>query len=127
MNNMEKWVAYSLFAPIIVDPRWTDLPEELVKKATLHRMAKVASGDFSEKATDYEAMVYLHTVSLAQPLGETMRSIYFWLFRKFYPAQADTIGLPNPNLTEIEHRELEKLKEWIFRMQMKAIKQRVKA
>jgi len=57
---------------------------------------------FSNTATDYEAMVYLHTASLATPFSESWYNIYMYLLSKYYPQQAKRIGVYREKLTEVE-------------------------
>jgi len=72
---------------------------------------------FSETATDYEAMVYLHTASLAVPFSQEWYNIYTFLFSKYHPEQAKVIGVYREQLTELEQHELTKLKKWIYQQQ----------
>jgi hypothetical protein len=74
----------------------------------------------SETATDYEAMVYLHTASLATPLSREMTNVYSYLFSKYHTGQAKKIDVYMDKITETEERELSRLKKWIFQKQMKS-------
>ena len=60
---------------------------------------------FPNTAIDYEAMVYLHTASLALPFSEDWYNIYTYLFSKYYPEQAKKTEVYREKLTEVERRE----------------------
>ena len=114
VDELEKCIR-RMFAPIVVFKGFEDLvTEEMRTRITLERLAD----PFSNTATDYEAMVYLHTASLATPFSENWYNIYTYLFSKYYPEQAKRIGVYREKLTEVEKRKLEELKKWIYRQQM---------
>ena len=94
--------------------------EDMKFKVKIHRLKALKENrELKDKATDYEAMVYLSTATLCQPLSRRWSNIYFHLFGKFYPDRAKEIGV-NPNsLDPLEERELSHLKEWIFKQQRK--------
>jgi len=113
-DELEKCIR-RMFAPIVVFKGFEDLvTEEMKARITLERL----SNPFSNTATDYEAMVYLHTASLAVPFSEEWRNIYMYLFSKYYPKHAERIGVYKDELTELEKRKLEDLKKWIYKQQM---------
>ena len=72
----------------------------------------------SNTATDYEAMVYLHTASLAVSFSDDWYNVYTYLFSKYHPEKAERIGVYREKLTEAERRKLEDLKKWIYRQQV---------
>lgn len=90
------------------------MTEEMKSRIQMERLAT----PLSETATDYEAMVYLHTASLAVPISQEWYHIYSFLFSKYHPEQAKKIGVYKDQITELEQRELRRLKEWIYRQQM---------
>ena len=93
--------------------------EDMKFKIKIHRLKALKENkELKDEATDYEAMVYLSSASLCQPLSQMWLNIYFHLFSKYYPEQAKEIGI-NHNLNTQEERELNRLKEWIFRQQRK--------
>ena len=105
------------FAPIIAHKGWEDMVTEDMKlKAQIERLANPSK----DLATDYEAMIYLHTASLATPLGD-LESVYSYLFSKYYPNQAREIGVYKDKINDREERELTKLKKWIYGKQNKNI------
>jgi hypothetical protein len=105
-----------LFAPIIAYPGWEDaVTDDMQFRIQMERFATPPS----ETATDYEAMVYLHTASLGTPLSREMTNVYSYLFSKYHTEQAKGIGVYMDKITETEERELSRLKKWIFEKQMK--------
>lgn len=115
-----KRLAKALTSPIIAFRGGEGyVTEEMKFKVRVHRLkALTESRELKDEATDYEAMVYVSTASLCQPLSRMWFNIYSYLFSKFYPEQAKEIGF-NLTLTTQEERELKRLKEWIFRQQKK--------
>lgn len=102
------------FAPIIAHRGWEDMvTEEMKNRVQVERLANPLIGT----ATDYEAMVYLHTASLASPLPREMSNVYFFLFSKYHEKQAKEIGVYTEKIAETEQRELSRLKDWIYKEQ----------
>lgn len=100
------------FAPIIAHQGWEDVVTEKMKtKIQIERLRDPSA----ETATDYEAMVYLHTASLATPLSQRWYNIYSFLFSEYHPKQAKEIGVYKKQVTEFEKRELSHLKKWIYK------------
>jgi len=103
-----------MFAPIVVYKGCEDVVTEKMKNCIqIERLLTTAE----ETATDYEAMIYLHTASLAVPFSEEWYHIYSFLFSKYHPDQAKGIGVYREEITELEQRELSRLKNWIYRQQ----------
>ncbi len=101
-----------LFSPIVAYSGWEDaVTDEMKNNILTERLANA----YSETATDLEAMVYLHTASLATPLGHEIVNVYSYLFSKYYPEQAKGIGNYTDKLDENEQKELTKLKDWIYK------------
>jgi len=67
-NIFEGAFKYSLFAPLIVDERYMDVPEHLVLKAKGIRVMNSLRRVQEEMATEFDALIYLHIVSLRIPL-----------------------------------------------------------
>lgn len=100
-----------LFAPVVAYKGWEDaVTDEMKNNILTERLANASS----ETATDLEAMVYLHTASLATPLGSELTNVYSFLFSKYYPEPAKEIGIYAEKIAENEQRELTKLKKWIY-------------
>ena len=114
VDELEKCIR-RMFAPIVVFRGFEDLvTEEMKTKITIKRLAD----PLSDTATDYEAMIYLHTASLAVPFSKDWYNIYTYLFSKHYPEQAKRIGVHRDKLTELEKKKLEDLKKRIYKQQM---------
>jgi hypothetical protein len=116
VDKFEKGVK-RIFAPIIAYTGWEDVvTDEMKNRIQIERMAN----PLGETATDYEAIVYLHTASLATPMSTEMTNIYSYLFSKYHGEQAKRIGVYLDKVTETEEHELMRLKKWIFEKQTKS-------
>jgi hypothetical protein len=105
-----------MFAPIVVFQGMEDMVTyDMKTRIEIERLSTPAV----ETATDYEAMIYLHTASLAIPFSERWYRIYSHLFSKYHPEQAKTIGVYSEQINEQEQRELSRLKKWIYHQQLK--------
>lgn len=116
-----EYLVFKLKAPIIVDKRWCEIPQQMKDRVRLERLAKIVDDEMS---TDYEAMVFLHTASLAQPFNQTWFNIYTYLFNQFH---GDIVPKPNigaTELNEMEKAELVNLKSWIYKQQLKEWKRK---
>lgn len=121
-----KPVVHAILAPIVINPLGLEnIEPEWSRKVKVERLAKIVRNDLEEAATDYEAMLYLHSQSFVAPLPETWLHVYFWLFWQFYPDQAKTF-LEKVELHHLEEEELNRLKRWIYRKQKEALRQRRK-
>lgn len=122
-----KAIEYALFAPLV---GWQDLlkDEELQFQAKLHRLANSLKIIQEEKATEYEALLYLHTTSLTAPLKEEWVRIYKYLFKKFYPNKLpENIAKDFPDeLNEYERRLLDDLRRRIFKVQIQHLNEKKK-
>jgi len=121
---------YALFAPFVGTPEWKDLlkDEELQFQAKLHRLANSLKIIQEEKATEFEALLYLHTASLTAPLKEEWVRIYKYLFKKFYPNKLpENIAKDFPDkLNEYERRLLDDLRRRIFKVQIQHLNENKK-
>lgn len=86
-----------------------------------------------DTASDLEAIAYLQTASLAGPPSPQYCRIYFYLMRKYMQSKGwkkfqGSMAFLNKHktLSEVDQRELNRLKEWIFRTQKKDSVQRRK-
>ncbi|MCW4002651.1 MAG: hypothetical protein NWE95_01890 [Candidatus Bathyarchaeota archaeon] len=105
-----------IFAPIVVFQGMEDMVTDYMKtKIEIERL----STPLAETATDYEAMIYLHTASLSVPFSERWYHIYSYLFSKYHPEQAKTIGVYSEQISEQEQHALSRLKKWIYRQQLR--------
>lgn len=120
-----KALAYGLFAPTVVDKRWMQIPEYLNNLAKCHRILNSLQCVNDKIATEFDALVFLYTASLCVPFNTTWFNIYIYLFRKFFPQHAKVIDLPEvESLDPYEVAKLTDLRRWIFKQQMKNLKQR---
>lgn len=108
-------VTRPVFFLIVVFTGYEDLVIEKMK-TRIHLERLLNSED---SATDYEAMVYLHTASLAMPLSREWYNIYTFLFSNYHSKQAKAIGVHREQITELEQREFTRLKKWIYRQIVK--------
>jgi len=124
----EKALLYVKNAPLIGHPGWMHLlkNEHFFKTAMEHRIKEALNIVKEEAATEYEALLYLHTASLAAPLSTEWSRIFFYLFDKFYGHIAPEKMLEG-KLTDTEKQSLLDLRKWIFKNQMKAISDKLKA
>lgn len=119
-------MAHAVLAPVVANPLSMDTVEnQHVQKARVYRLAKLAKGDFEEIATDFEAMIYLMTQSMAAPFTDRWYRIYFYLFRKEFP-KAEGVLHENDgrSLDNMEETSLRNLKLWIYRKQKEAMKEK---
>jgi len=115
VDKFERGGVKRVFAPIIAYTGWEDVvTDDMKNRIQIERLAN----PLMETATDYEAMVYLHTASLATPLSTEMTNIYSYLFSKYHGEQAKGIGVYTEKISETEQRELSNLKKWIYRKQI---------
>jgi len=113
VDELEKQIR-RMFAPIVVFTGCEELVTEKMK--TRIHLERLLNSD--DSATDYEAMVYLHTASLAVPFTEGWYHIYSFLFSKYHSEPAKGIGVYRDQITEVEQRELSNLKKWIYQQQL---------
>jgi hypothetical protein len=116
-RRMFEMLAQVFTRPIIAMVGWEDsITAEQKARIEIERMKQVREADGKPiiEATDYEAMVYIMTASLTQPLSSTYFNIYAYLFRKFYPDKAKEI---------FEEHEGQKLDQWIEEPDLKRLKQ----
>ena len=114
--------------PVIHHPAWPP-PENLVEEIK-KEMRKTPN---RKTASDLEAMAYLNTASLAAPLSDQLCRIYFHLTRKYLKGKGwkkfdGSMSLldQHKTLSEYDRRELNKLKDQIFRDQQKILRERRK-
>jgi len=62
-----------------------EFEDVVAEKVIMRVMVERVKDLLSETATNYKAIVYLHTASLAVPPAEEARNIYGYLFFKYYP------------------------------------------
>jgi len=116
----------ALTDPIIVFPGgWGDsLPEWLKSTITLERLAMNMRALKGEEmtGTDAEACAYLYTASLTQPMDHDWTKIYLYIAGKVYEkwrTKESGVTMPDDirvdSLTDDQMRDLNRLKEWLYR------------
>ena len=125
MSTIEKGISDivgALTDPIIVFPGgWgEDLPEWLKTAITLERMAmnmRALKGELPT-GTDAEACAYLWTAALTQPMDHDWTQIYLYIAGKTYTRWKKT-AMPEDirveSITDDQMRDLNRLKEWLYR------------
>jgi hypothetical protein len=108
---------YLLVGPLIGWPGWEDLMSRHKDDIMLQRLAHGSQILKEELCTEFEAMLYLSTASLAFPMSHDWAEIYMYLFRRWRPEQAEKL-----DRTQVE--DLNRLRRWIFRTQMNHLKRR---
>ena len=124
--------------PIIVFPGgWGDtLPDWLKNAITLERLMMnveaLKTGEMT--GTDAEASAYLMTVSLTQPIDSDWTRIYLYVAGKTYEKwRTKESGVTMPadirvdTLNDEQMRELQRLKEWIYRQRTQVRLERERA
>jgi len=120
--------------PVVVWQGYEDMvPEALRSRVMMERLIQVykwassrgADGECLEEATDVEALIYLHTTSLAQPLDHHWCRIYFHLAGKYFGDKLDFLR-EYRDLGDYESQLLRELKEWIRRVQRKHVREKKK-
>jgi hypothetical protein len=115
---------YLLVGPFIGWPGWEDLMTRHKDDIVLKRLAHGAEILKEEMCTEFEAMLYLSTASLAHPISHDWYTVYMYLFRRWNPENADTIGVKVEELERNQMEDLIRLRRWIFRTQMDHLKGR---
>lgn len=121
-DNFTKAILYNLKAPIITMPGWESaITKTMVTGAKVHRFSEMVYE--KQMATDYEAALYLMTLSLTKPLTNEMFRLYKYTMRKYFPHMMDLVNISKEEpLTDNEKEDLVKLKKWIFKQQMEQLK-----
>ena len=119
--------------PILVFPGgWGDtLPEWLKETITLERLVMNMRALKGEEmtGTDAEACAYLYTASLTAPMDSDWTQIYLYIAGKVYSSWKKT-EMPEDirveSLRDDQLRDLNRLKEWIYRQRVKVRQERAR-
>nr|WP_041917623.1 hypothetical protein [Dehalococcoides mccartyi] len=122
MDSMIGNLVGTLTGPIIVYPGgWGDsLPEWLKSAIVMERLIENMKETKGEQptGTDAEACAYLNTASLTAPMDGNWSQIYLYVAGKTYWRWHKS-ELPEDirvdSLTDQQSRDLERLKEWLYR------------
>lgn len=117
---------YMLAAPTVTWPGYEEDFRDRKTEITLERMAHAKEIHEMRQCTEFEAMLYVSTATLAAPPSAAWTHIYFWLFRRWSKDKAKEIGLEERELDWNEKVMLAKLRRWIFDLQMKHLRQKLK-
>lgn len=116
---------YSITAPFIGYPGWGDDPqfwEPHKTRVTMERLLHHQETHRDKVASEYETMLYLSSASLAAPMSHDWVQAYFYLFTRCMGEQAKEIGNEVTELGPGQREDLDRLRRWIFRVQMDHIK-----
>jgi hypothetical protein len=128
-GNIVDHLMYCLVAPLLTWPGYEDDLREKLSDVKLDRLvhhAEIAKG----LCTEYEAMLYLSTASLANPPTEMWTNLYLWLFWRWVKDKegAEANGLkPHREPGAYELQELERFRRWVYKTQMEHVRRKTKA
>lgn len=127
-NKFVDTMMYALTAPMITWPQCESIyTPENVGRAKMERLAMIMmlKGQPPDRCSDFEAALYISSWTLSAPPSEHWFRLYMHLFKKCFPNQTEIFeDVREPDRWELE--DLERLKVWIFKQQMQAIKDRSK-
>jgi hypothetical protein len=115
-----------LTAPYMFYPPWNDVWGANDNKVTAKFQRLMHSQEIFETqmCTEYEAMVYVSTATLAHPPSHDWFTIYMWLFNRWNPELAKENDLlpDRPELNINQREDLARLRRWIYGQQMEHMK-----
>ena len=122
---------YALTAPYIVFTGYEDSWSMLNRsgEALTYRLLGLTTIFETEQCSEFEAMTYLSTATLAHVPGREVSDAYFWLFKRWSPEKAKLVPI-GPEHDELDWSAKEfitRLRGWIFRTQLKHMKARGEA
>jgi hypothetical protein len=115
---------YLLTAPGITMPGHEDLYRLRQTDAMLQRLAHYREIFDTKQCTEFEAMLYISTASLVHPISRDWGDIYFYLFQRWNPAQAELIKIEPRELDYPQEEDLRRLRSWIYRTQINHLRRR---
>jgi len=116
---------YSVSPPIIVTPgAENDVTSDMKEKYTLEALLHIKEIFEKEQAPDYHILLWLSFASLSTAPSQLFGKIQLQLTKKFFSEKCDFVK--EEELEIHEQRELEKLGQWIFKEQIKNLKQKNK-
>ena len=119
-------VMYLLTAPYMFYPPWGDIWTHQDRKndALMHRLAHGKEIFEAQQCTEYEAMIYISTATLAHPPSHDWYCIYAWLFRRWRPEQGAEVfaNHDGEELNVNQQEDLARFRRWIFNQQMEHLK-----
>lgn len=120
-KKLELQLLYSINTPIIVTPgAENDVYDDMKEKYKIETLLNIKEIFEKEEAPDYHALLWLSFASLHTAPSPIFGKILIQLTKKFFSEKADFIK--EEKLEEYEQQELNKLKKWIFKSQIKHLK-----
>ena len=119
---------YLLVGPFIGFPGWEDELRNHKTEILLQRMLRSKEIFETQQCTELEAMLYVSTASLAQPISHDWAQIYMWLFKRWQPDTAERLDISpdRPELNVNQQEDLARLRSWLFKQQMGHIKRKTR-
>lgn len=116
---------YSVTPPIIVTPgSESDVSDNMKEKYRLESLLNIKEIFEKEEAPDYHVLLWLSFASLQAPPSPIFGKIQLKLTKKFFTEQTEC--LDEEKLEPYEEEEFLKLKRWIFKEQIKHLKEKIK-
>ena len=127
-EDVVEQMMYYVAAPYVTWPGYEDIYQanDNRQKAIVHRLAHHKEIFEAKHCTEFEAMLYISTATLAHPPSHKWFEIYMWLFRRWNPKLADECGFEEVRWTQNHQEDLTRLRIWIFRVQMTRLKAKLK-
>jgi len=125
-------MAIELQRPTMLHHMWaSSIPKEQLDRVIPERLKQMMllKGRPVTQITNYEAMLYLSTLSMCAPLGHAAYNTYVYLFRTCLPKKAVTIFDEYELKRELdisEKMELDDLKRKLYNRSLKLLKDRNK-
>lgn len=118
--------------PTILHSMWSDIiPESQLHQVKIKRLKRlmINKGKKISAVTDFEAMLWISTESMLSPLCYEGYNIYVYLFKKYFPEQAKEIFSKyelERQLDLSEQQELKNLKQRLYTLSVRSLKERKK-
>jgi len=121
-RNFFNYFYYVYEAPVITAPGYENRITSNINE-NIHMYRLLEAKDICNKlATDYEAMLYIHTASFFQPLSHRWYKIYLHTFSQYHDVNQILSNYPMEKMKEHELDHLQNLKSWIHKRQSEYIK-----
>ena len=116
---------YSISPPIIVTPgSESDVTDDMKEKYKFEALLNIKEIFEKGQAPDYHILLWLSFASLTTAPSQLFGKIQLQLTKKFFSEKCDFIK--EEKLEPYEQKELKKLGHWIFKSQIKNLKQKNK-
>ena len=117
-----------LVAPYLAFPGWEGIYEANANKerARAARMVHHQEIFETQQCSEFEAMLYISSATLAQPVSHDWANIYMHLFQRWDPEAAAKLQIEpdRPELNENQKDDLAGLRRWIFNQQIAHMRRR---